>query len=1190
MEASESQSRQISSDNNYTSVYSVKQTGSGQSKGRNQHNNESFSRPKKSQTSSTQCSRCGIKGHASHECRCSRNVTCHKCHKVGHFASVCRSKSTADRKQHGSSFDSRDSRRFPGRKSNVCYVGEVAEEALRDTNASADDDDSYTDEYAYALDGCCNIPVLINGVGVDIVIDSGASCNTINTVIAKQLKEIGTPFNDCRRLIHPYGSSPIPCHQLVSAPIQVEGREPIQADFLVVPGNSPPLLGKETAERLGVLSIGVKHLSNTPQLESTKLYAKYPGISDGIGCLKNTQVTLHIDKTVPPVARKHDRTPFHMRTKVAAEIQKLEQEGIIEKVSGPTEWVSRIVTPPKPKSPNEIRLCVDMRDANRAILRTRHITPTIDELTADLNGATVFSKLDLKSGYHQLELHPSCRYITTFSTHVGLYQYKRLSFGINSAAEIFQHTIQTLIADIPGARNVSDDIVVYGSNQSEHDAALDQTLRRLHESGLTVNPTKCEFNKPSIEFFGYIFSADGLAPAPEKVKALQDAAEPRNPTELRSFLGMAQYSARFIRNFATITEPLRKLTRRDATWKWEQPQTDAFNSVKAALSAATAMPYFSPHKETKIIVDASPVGIAGILVQDDQPIAYGSRALSDVESRYSQTEREALAIVWACEHFDIYVRGASFTVVTDHKPLVHIWNKPHPPLRIARWSLRLQPYDLTIEFRPGKDNPADYMSRHPVTKNVRSSREEKIAEEYVDFISQTSVPNAITLEEVQAATSKDKVLQTVIELCNTGRWHDVDKYDVDQAALRQFQNVRDELTVNRHGNLLLRNTRIVVPTSLQARAVQLAHEGHQGISKTKALIRSKVWFPGIDTAVEDAVRRCVPCQANTTRQHAEPLNMSNLPRGPWINLSIDFCGPLPSGQYLMVITDEYSRFPIVEVVRSTAAEPVIQVVDKVFCTYGYPDSVKTDNGPPFNSQAWKGFLKTCGIKHRKITPLWPKANGQVENFNKPLMKAIKSAKIQGQSWIYAMHQFLRAYRCTPHTTTGFTPYRLLFGRDPRTKMPDAESFTHPDDRNVRKRDAEAKDIMKRYADKRLHAEANPIDTGDTVLVKQPRLNKLSTPFNPTPLVVTERKGTMVTAQRSDGSQVTRNVSMFRSIPQTLNQECDTHDDSCENILPLNKDTSPTTGREEEIAPHPPQLSISRPKRTVRPPRRLIEEI
>ena len=159
-------------------------------------------------------------------------------------------------------------------------------------------------------------------------------------------------------------------------------------------------------------------------------------------------------------------------------------------------------------------------------------------------------------------------------------------------------------------------------------------------------------------------------------------------------------------------------------------------------------------------------------------------------------------------------------------------------------------------------------------------------------------------------------------------------------------------------------------------------------------------------------------------------------------------GPLRSGQYFMFITDEYSRFTIVKVVRCTAAEEVIQVVDKVFCTNVYPDVVKTDNSPPFNGQVWKDSLKTCGIKHRKITPLWLKATGQVENFKKPLMEAIKSAKIQRQNWIYGMQQFMRAYHCTPHTTAQFSPYRLLFGHDPRTKMPNAKSLTHPYDINV----------------------------------------------------------------------------------------------------------------------------------------------
>ena len=272
----------------------------------------------------------------------------------------------------------------------------------------------------------------------------------------------------------------------------------------------------------------------------------------------------------------------------------------------------------------------------------------------------------------------------------------------------------------------------------------------------------------------------------------------------------------------------------------------------------------------------SPVGYGGNLVQDD------------VETRYSQTEREALAVVWACEQFDIYVRGAPFKVVTDHKPLVHIWMKPNPPLRIARWALRLQLYDALIEYRPGHDNPADYMSRHPSKQNILSSREEKMAEDYVQFISQTSLPNALTIEEVQLATEQDSTLQVVIKMIQTGKWCDIKLYEgsttVTHSALLQFRNVREELTVNHSANPILRDSRIVILSSLQARVVLLAHEEHQGESKTKALLRSKVWFPGIDAAAAEVVQRCIPCQANTSRRRVEPLNMSDLPRGHLLNL------------------------------------------------------------------------------------------------------------------------------------------------------------------------------------------------------------------------------------------------------------------------------------------------------------------
>ncbi|KAK7088231.1 hypothetical protein V1264_022168 [Littorina saxatilis] len=186
---------------------------------------------------------------------------------------------------------------------------------------------------------------------------------------------------------------------------------------------------------------------------------------------------------------------------------------------------------------------------------------------------------------------------------------------------------------------------------------LHETLRRIHDSGLTLNQKKCVFSQPQVEFYGFIFSGEGLKPDPVKVRALREAATPSNATQLRSFLGMAQYSARFIDNFATITEPLRQLTKQDATWSWEEPQETAFKTVKAALCKSATLTYFDIKKQTEILVDASPVGIAGLLSQDVRPVCYASRALSDVEQRYSQTEREALAVVWACEHFDIYIPG-----------------------------------------------------------------------------------------------------------------------------------------------------------------------------------------------------------------------------------------------------------------------------------------------------------------------------------------------------------------------------------------------------------------------------------------------------------------------------------------------------------------------------------------------------
>lgn len=309
----------------------------------------------------------------------------------------------------------------------------------------------------------------------------------------------------------------------------------------------------------------VNHISNSDtQIPQTtlKLLEDYADLFNGLGKLKEKKVHLHIDENIPPIAQRYRRVPFHVRKDIEELIQKDEKLGVIEKAEGPTPWVSPIVVVPK-KDQSKIRVCIDMRAANKAIKRERHPTPTLDELKAILSGASVFSKLDLNQGYNQLELAEESRYITTFATHLGLYRYKRLFFGVNSASEIFQEEISQALAGIEGAINISDDILCFGLDQQDHDGNLQKVFQRLREKGLTLNSSKCEYNKRSLEFLGHTFGNEGISPSNRKIKTILELPDPQNASEVRSLLGMTNFcGAQFIPDYATLTHELRQLTKK----------------------------------------------------------------------------------------------------------------------------------------------------------------------------------------------------------------------------------------------------------------------------------------------------------------------------------------------------------------------------------------------------------------------------------------------------------------------------------------------------------------------------------------------------------------------------------------------------------------------------------------------------
>ena len=322
-----------------------------------------------------------------------------------------------------------------------------------------------------------------------MVIDSGASTNIVDKGVWNDLKQqkIVCVSKKCDKKLYAYGSKkPLKVSGTFSGLTKVAESE-VQAEFVVIDGEGEALLGRETALQLGVLKLGAPVY--TVQSKEV-IMSDYKGVFDGVGKLKDYQVKLHVNPVVPPVAQPVRRTPFSLRNKVKEKVEELVNMDIIEPVEGLTPWVSPVVVVPKQN--DEIRLCVDMRRANEAIIRERYPIPTVDEVLQSLNQSTVFSKLDLKWGYHQLELHPDSRSITTFITHCGLFQYKRLMFGISSAPEVYQHVIQLALSDCEGVANISDDIIVHGKTTKEHDERLKRVLEKLKEKNLTLNAEKCK--------------------------------------------------------------------------------------------------------------------------------------------------------------------------------------------------------------------------------------------------------------------------------------------------------------------------------------------------------------------------------------------------------------------------------------------------------------------------------------------------------------------------------------------------------------------------------------------------------------------------------------------------------------------------------------------------------------------------
>ena len=835
---------------------------------------------------------------------------------------------------------------------------------------------------------------------------------------------------------------------------------------------------------------------------------------------------------------------------------------------------------------------VTVPQTNMSTIAEFYIVPGHAATLQEISEATVFSKLDLNMAFHQIELHPDSRDITTFAAPDGLYRYKRLLFGVNMATEKFQQLIWQILRDCPGAYNLHDDVRVVGRDHKEHDENLDKVMRKFEEHGLTLNYEKCVIGAKSMEYMGEVLTGEGLQVSKKRVEAIVDAPRPQNQSEMRSFLGSAQFCAKFIPGFSTVSSPLWDLTRTGKSWKWGIKEEEALEGIKKLLTNAPVMAYFTKDARTRLVTDASPVGLGAVLEQEQEngsyrPVYYASRKLNNVEKRYSQFEREALAVRWACQKFYLYLCGIEFELRTDHKPLVTVLGvKSTPPsARIERWLLYLQQFRYVVTHISGKENYADALSRLPVSPAQDCDAHEST--EYACSIASEAVPAALTPHKVERASAKDPTLQLVREAVSSGDW--------SRLSGTMYKALSEDLWVL--GQLVLRGNHIIMPECLWKHTIALAHEGHQGMIRTKARLRAKVWWPNMDKQVEQFVRACHPCQLVGPRSRTEPIRSTTLPEVPWGDIAVDLL-EIPGGNHLLVVVDNYSRWPEAILIKKTDASHVTRAMEGIFQTHGIPESLRSDNGPPFSSAEFEGFLDYLGIAHLKGIPYWPQSNGEVERCNETLLKIIRIATLEGKDWKTALQDFLFQYRTTPHTVSGLSPAELLMGRRLNNKLPrvniPSERITEAHwQQLLRERDALGKLRQKEYADTKRAAQYSNIREGDRILLSKNRDNKLSPNFEPLPYKVVEKKGNAVLIQDEEGNTKLRNASHMKKFiqPDLSIEATEAHgrgeadDIPTENELettvstpPPSTDTHPTPPPESNASPLP-----SKSTRVRRPP-------
>ena len=881
----------------------------------------------------------------------------------------------------------------------------------------------------------------------------------------------------------------------------------------------------------------------------------------------------HIDTgdSPPKASRAYQANP-RKNKEINDIVQELLECGHITPSMSP--WASPVLLVPK-KCGGQ-RFCIDYRKLNAVTKKDAFPLPRISSILDKMNGKKLFSSLDLFSGFWQIKLDSRTKEKTAFilDDPPSLYEWEVLSMGLANSPSTFQRLMLNVLRPVLG-RTVYvylDDILVFSDNLEDHLKHIREVFDLLRAAGLKLKLKKCEFLKDSVSYLGHIITPQGLLPDPSKIEKIANFPTPKSADEVRIFLGISGYYRSFIKDYGKIAQPLTAKIKKENTrnFKWEEEDQKAFEYLRTRLITSPILAFPNFELPFMLFCDASNTGLGVVLsqVQDGKEvvISYASRQLKGAEVRFSTTEKEALAVVFALKHYKHYLQYQKepVKILSDHKPLVWLANQKDDTSRLGRWAMLLAGTNYEITYKPGRiHNNADTLSRIPA-----ETEEETVA---INTIRNIVSINILTsdeqeIESMERWQAKDDLCRRIRTYMEEGILSPEDEIErpiwVKEITLFKYIDgliYREAPTKQRNHT----NTQLVTPLALRGRIVKFMHNsatgGHFGYHRTYLKVAARFYWPEMKGEIKEYCRACIDCTANRApgpRAFLKPLQLATRPNQI---LACDFCGPIkptsPQGnKYIMVITDKFSKFVRLAALPNLKAETAAQcLMEQHVFNEGPPLALVSDKGCQFTSDLFRELCKLMGIKQLISTPYHPESDGATERMNRTMISILKKMlrEKDHHNWEYLLGPLKMAYNDSIHSSTLQTPYYLEHGRDMSSILDTAlelrpELLCTPNDyiselterlrysyHKVREAMVKARDQQKEQYDKR--AAILDYKVGDKVLldirtVKEGECKKLTSAYTGPFRVI--RKYDNMTVDIADNNLRPRRVHVNRLKPLT----------------------------------------------------------